>query len=63
MFKRCALKVCLCVVNGLLEQRSEMIGLVSSVQQSVEEELEFLFYVSCIQAELMNAKYISHDQA
>ena len=48
MVKRCTLKICCCVVHGLLEERSEFIGLVASVQKTVEEELEFLHDVLCI---------------
>ncbi len=62
MFKRCALKICLCIVNGLLEKRSEMTGLVASVQKSVEEELEFPFLVRSIRAELIDSKYVSKYQ-
>ena len=42
---RSTLKVCLCIVDGLLERRSELVGLVASVQRLVKEELEFLLYV------------------
>ena len=45
MLKRSTLKVCLCIVDGLLERRSELVGLVASVQKLVKEELEFLLYV------------------
>ena len=62
MLKCCALKVCFCVVHGLLEGRSELVGLVSSVQKPVKEELEFLHDVFCIRAELMDAEDIPKDQ-
>ncbi len=39
-----------------------MIGLVASVQKLVEEELEFLFSVRSIQAELIDSKYVSKHQ-
>ena len=32
MLKCCTLKICLCIVDGLLEKRSELVGLVASVQ-------------------------------
>ena len=62
MLKRSTLKVCLCIVDGLPERRSELVGLVASVQKPVKEELEFLLYVFCIRAELMDAKDIPKDQ-
>ena len=62
MLKRCSLKICFCIVNGLLEERSEMTGLVASVQKSVEEELEFPFFVRSIRAELIDSKYVSKHQ-
>jgi hypothetical protein len=55
MFERYALKICYCIVYGLLEKRSEFVGLVASVQKPVKEELEFLHDVLCIRSELMNA--------
>ena len=48
MFECCTLKICRCIFYGLLEERSELVRLVASVQKSVKEELEFLFYVRCI---------------
>ena len=62
MLKCCALKVCFCVVHGLLEGRSELVGLVSSVQEPVKEELEFLHDVFFIRAELMDAEDIPKYQ-
>ncbi len=44
VLKRSTLKVCLRIVDGLLERRSELVGLVASVQRLVKEELEFLLY-------------------
>jgi hypothetical protein len=62
MFERCTLKICFCIVYGLLEKRSELVGLVASVQKPVKEELEFLHDVLCIRAELMDAEDIPKDQ-
>ena len=48
MVECCAPKVCLCVVHGLLEKRSELVRLVAPVQKAVKEELEFLHDVLLI---------------
>ena len=42
MLQRFTLKICLCIVYSVLEERSELVGLVASVQKSVIEEFEFL---------------------
>ena len=42
VFERCTLKGSFCIVYGLMEERSELVGLVSSVQEPMKEELEFL---------------------
>jgi hypothetical protein len=48
MFKCCTMKICRCIIYGLLEERSELVRLVASVQKAMKEELEFLHYVLCI---------------
>jgi len=46
--KCCTLEICFGVVYGLLEERSELVWLVASVQEAVKEELEFLHDVLLI---------------
>ena len=62
VFKRCTLKMSFCIVYGLLEERSELVGLVASVQEPVKEELEFLHDVPFIRAELMDTEDVTKDQ-
>ena len=63
VLKRSTLKVCLRIVDGLLERRNELVGLVASVQKSMKEEPEFLLYVLYIRAKLVDAKDVPKDQA
>ena len=37
--QRCTLKISLCIVHGLLEERGELVRLVASIQEPVKEEL------------------------
>jgi hypothetical protein len=62
VFERCTLKMSFCIVYGLLEERSQLDGLVASVQESVEEELEFLHDVPFVRAELMDTENVTKDQ-
>ena len=62
MVEHCTLKICFCVVHGLLEKRGELVRLVASIQKAMKEELEFLHNVLCIRAELMDAEDIPKDQ-
>ena len=56
MVQGCALKVHLGIVHSLLEEGDELGHLVASVEEAMEEELEFLHDIFCIQAELMDAE-------
>ncbi len=62
MVECCTPKICFCVVNGLLEKRSELVNLVAYVQKVVKEELEFLRDVLRIRAELIDGEDIPKDQ-
>ena len=42
------LEICFGVVHGLLEERSELAGLVPPVEEAVNEELEFLHDVPLV---------------
>jgi hypothetical protein len=55
----CASKVRLGIVHTLLEEGGELGRLVASVEEAMEEELEFLHDILRIQAELMDAEDIS----
>ena len=62
VFKRCTLNMSFCIVYGSLEERSELVGLVASVQEPVKEELEFLHDIPFIRAELMDTEDVTKDQ-
>jgi hypothetical protein len=47
---------CLGIVHHLLEEGDDLGRLVASVEEAMEEELEFLHDVLCIQAKLMDAE-------
>jgi len=50
---------CLGIVHRLLEEGDELGPLVASVEEAMEEELEFLHDVLRIQAKLMDAEDVS----
>ncbi len=52
-------KVRLGIVHTLLEEGDELGCLVASVEEAMEEELEFLHDILCIQAELIDAEDVS----
>jgi hypothetical protein len=55
----CASKVRLGIVHSLLEEGDELGRLVASVEEAMEEELEFLHDILRVRAELMDAEDVS----
>ncbi len=56
-------KIGLSVINGLLEEGSELLELVSVVQKLVQEEFQFLLEISGQRAQLMDSQHIPEDKA
>ena len=60
MVQGCALKVRLGIVHSLLEEGDELGRLVASVEEAMEEELEFLHDILRVRSsELMDAEDVS----
>ena len=59
MVQGCASKVRLVIVHSLLEEGDELGRLVASVEEAMEEELEFLHDTFRVRAELMDAEDVS----